>query len=306
MKNIKVLKHKNITWYKVFKPGKKSLKKLQQKFDFHPLDIEDCLETKQRPKLDIYHTYIFMVLHLPHWGDKNPRLETIELKVFIGRNFLITLSENKIPVLDELFYLAKTNGKKRARFFKKSSFHLFYFLFNQLLVDIKPLIKEVGRLIDEIDKQVLSRQYKEVFKQISVMRRNLIVFQTIIKPQIPLFKKLEEGKAKVTKDIYPYYWGNLVDRLRSVWEQLEDYMQILEGLATTNESLLTYKTNEIIKILTIFSVVLLPLTLISGIYGMNIRTLPFLFSPFSFIIISGVMMGIVVLMLVFFKIKKWV
>ena len=307
MKNIKVLKHKNITWYKVFKPEKKGLKKLQGKFNFHPLDIEDCLEKKQRPKLDIYNNYIFMVLHLPYWSEKSPSLETAELKVFIARNFLITLNENKIPVLDELFYLAKTNGKKRARFFKKSSFHLFYFLFNQLLLDIKPLIKEVGRLIDEIDKQVLSRQYKEVFKQISVMRRNLIVFQTIIKPQIPLFRKLEEGKAKeATKGVYPYYWGNLVDRLRSVWEQLEDYMQILEGLATTNESLLTYKTNEIIKILTIFSVVLLPLTLISGIYGMNIRTLPFLFSPFSFIFISGVMLGIVVLMLLFFKTKKWV
>jgi len=306
MKDIKALHHKNITWYKVFKPEQKGLKKLQEKFNFHPLDIEDCLEKIQRPKLDIYQNYIFMVLHLPFWADKNPRLETIELKVFVGKNFLITLNETKIPLLDELFYLAKTNAKKRARFFRRSSFHLFYFLFNQLLLDINPLIKEAGKMIDEIDKQVLSRQYKEVFKQISVMRRNLIVFQTIIKPQIPLFRKLEEGKAKVTKGIYPYYWGNLVDRLRSVWEQLEDYMQILEGLATTNESLLTYKTNEIIKILTIFSVVLLPLTLISGIYGMNIRTLPFLFSPFSFIIISGIMMGIVFLMLGYFKWKKWV
>ena len=306
MKKIKIVKHKEIRWYKVLKPGEEELKYLQEKFNFHPLDIEDCLEKVQRPKLDIYRNYVFLILHFPRWHRKTLTLETIELKVFLGPNFLITLSDVRIPVLNRLFYQAKNSYNKRARFFKNSSFYLFYFLLNQLLISINPIMKNIGQIINEIDHQILKGHYKATLEQISIMRRNLILFQTIIKPQIPIFKALEEGKARVVDRTYDYYWGNLVDRLQSLWEQLENYSQILEGLATTNESLLSYKTNEIIKILTIFNVVLLPLSLISGIYGMNIKTLPFLYSPFSFTIISAVMIAVVIIMLLFFKIKGWI
>lgn len=306
MKKIKIVKHKNIKWYNILQPEEKELKLLQEKFNFHPLDIEDCLEKVQRPKLDIYRGYLFFVLHLPRWHRKVYEMETIELKVFLGPDFLITISDIRIPLLNRLFYQAKKEYRKRVRFFKGSSFHLFYFILNQLLINISPVMKNIGQIINDIDKQLLAGNYRQTLEQISVMRRNLILFQTIIKPQIPIFTRLEKGKAKIVNSAYSYYWGNLVDRLRSIWEELEDYSQILEGLATTNESLLSYRTNEIIKILTIFSVVLLPSTLISGIYGMNIKTLPFLYSPFSFFIISGVMVGVVILMLVFFKIKKWI
>ena len=306
MKKIKIVKHKNIKWYKVFEPEVKELSYFREKYKFHPLDIEDCLERVQRPKIDTYKKYLFFVLHLPRWYRASMKIETAELKVFVGPDYLITISNSRTPILDKLFYQAKKNYKKRARFFKDSPYHLFYFILNQLLININPITKELGQIINNIDEQLLQGNYKNGLQEISAMRRNLILFQTIIKPQIPIFRKLEQGKAGIIDPAYAYYWGNLVDRLRSIWEQVEDYLQLVEGLATTNESLLSYKTNEVIKILTIFSVVLLPLTLISGIYGMNINTLPFLSSSFSFLIISGIMVGIVVIMLGFFKFKKWV
>lgn len=306
MKKIKIVKHKNIKWYKVFEPEVKELSYFREKYKFHPLDIEDCLERVQRPKIDTYKKYLFFVLHLPRWYRASMKIETAELKVFVGPDYLITISNSRTPILDKLFYQAKKSYKKRARFFKDSPYHLFYFILNQLLININPITKELGQIINNIDEQLLQGNYKNGLQEISAMRRNLILFQTIIKPQIPIFRKLEQGKAGIIDPAYAYYWGNLVDRLRSIWEQVEDYLQLVEGLATTNESLLSYKTNEVIKILTIFSVVLLPLTLISGIYGMNINTLPFLSSSFSFLIISGIMVGIVVIMLGFFKFKKWV
>jgi len=305
MKKTKVIKYQEIEWYKIIKPEKKELNQLQKKFNFHPLDIEDCLEKVQRPKLDIYRSYLFFVLHLPQWDKEEKKVKTIEFKVFLGHKFLITLSYQPIPLLDKLFYQAKQNYRKKKIFFKNSSFHLFYFILNQLFINILPIIKQIGRIINKTDKQLLKGEYKKTLKQISNMRQNLILFQTIIKPQIPIFRKLEKGKAKITQGKYPYYWGNLVDRLRSLWEDLDDYLQILEGLSKTNESLLSYRTNETMKILTIFSVILLPLSLIAGIYGMNIKTLPFLYSPFSFFIISAIMTGIAILMLVFFKAKNW-
>jgi len=306
MKKIKVIRHNNINWYNIFEPTKNQLEFLKNKYNFHPLDIEDCFEEIQRPKLDIYKNYLFLVLHFPVWDQKNKTLKRAELNVFLGPSFLITINDKKIPLLDEIFYQAKTDVKKRSRFFKNSSYYLFYFIFNQLLLSINLIAKQISKSLNELDLEITTGNYKNVLEHISTMRRNLILFQTIIKPQIPIFKKLEQGRAKLANSSYAYYWGNLVDRLSFIWEEIEDFLQLLEGLAKTNESLLSYKTNEVIKILTIFSVVLMPLTLISGIYGMNINTLPFLFHPSSFLIITVIMVIIVTFMLIFFKIKKWV
>ncbi|MFC1711681.1 magnesium transporter CorA family protein [Patescibacteria group bacterium] len=305
MKKIKIVKHKRISWYKLFQPTEKELNHLKEKFNFHPLDIEDCLEEVQRPKLDIYRSYVFLVLHLPKWNPNTQTLGRAELNVFLGPDFIIIVHDKKIPLLDTLFYQAKNSYQKRTRFFKNSSYYLFYFIFNQLLLSIKPITKQLGQIIKDLDSEILTGNYRHVLQQISVMRRNLILFQTIIKPQIPVLKRLEQGKAKIVNHTYAYYWGNLVDRLRSVWEELDDDIQLLEGLSTTNESLLSYRTNEVIKILTIFSVILLPLTLLSGIYGMNINTIPFLSSQYSFYIISLFMFIIAGVMLLFFKAKKW-
>jgi magnesium transporter len=304
MSKTKVINHNNISWYQLLKPSEKQLQVLQKKYRFHPLDIEDCLEGVQRPKLDIYRSYIFLVLHLPQWDNQSKTLERIELNVFLGPSFVIIIHDKEIPLLDKFFYQAKNNPKQKKRYFKKSSYYLFYLVFNQLLLNINPILKQINTILREIDNNILQGKYKNVLNQLSVMRRNLILFQTIIKPQIPIFSRLEKGKAKIANSEYAIYWGNLVDRLKSIWEQLEDSSQTIEGLSKTNESLLTYKTNEIIKVLTIFSVVLMPLTLISGIYGMNI-SLPFSNSPLSFTFITTIMIAITILMLLFFKIKKW-
>lgn len=305
MLEIKTLSFQNIKWHLLVEPDKEKLQQLQKKFNFHPLDIEDCLEKVQRPKLDIYEKYLFLVLHFPQWQSQNGEIKIIELKIFLGPDFLINISKTDIPLLDDLFNKAKNNPSQRKIIFKNSSFHLFYFIINELLVNISPLIKGFAKIIDDLDQELLKNNHKLVLNKISTMRRNLILFQTIVKPQIPIFKKMEKGQVKLIKNTYSYYWGNLADRLQSIWEQLEDFSQILEGLATTNESLLSYKTNEVIKILTIFSVVLLPLSLIAGIYGMNIKTVPFMLSSFSFIIIASLMTSIAVVMLLFFKMKKW-
>ncbi len=305
MAKIKVIRTNNVSWYNLYNPSEKTLRNLQQKYRFHPLDIEDCLEGVQRPKLDVYRSYIFLVLHLPQWDDKNKKIERVELNVFLGAKFVIIIHDKEVPLLDKLFYQAKNDARKRKRFFKKSSYYLFYLVFNSLLLGITPILRRISSLLGDIDGKILQSQYRQAMQDLSVMRRNLILFQTIIKPQIPIFTKLEQGKAKIANSEYSHYWGNLVDRLRSIWEQLEDSYQIIEGLADTNETLLSYKTNEIIRVLTIVSVILMPLNLISGIYGMNITTLPFLFSPYSFLIITSMMLTTTITMLVVFKAKGW-
>lgn len=304
LKNVKVVKYKNLAWYKILNPTEKELDWLQQKFNFHFLDIEDCQEKIPRAKIDIYKEYIFMVLHLPLWRGRTREMGVIQINIFLSEDFLVTILDHRLSSLDKLFYKAQKSSKIRQKFFGQSCFYLFYFIFNQLLLGVSPILRQLSYIINEIDKKIMAGKYKEIFEQISLMRRSLILFQTIIKPEIPIFAKLEAGEVKIAQGKYTVYWGNILDRLQWIRDEIDDDQEMLEGLATTNESLVSYKTNEIIKILTIFSVILMPLTLLSGIYGMNIR-LPIGHHYFAFWIIAGIMLLISLIMLIFFKIKNW-
>jgi magnesium transporter len=305
MNNLKVVTHKKIGWYKLFKPTEKQLKELQKKYNFHPLDIEDCLEPVQRPKIDIYRSYVFLVLHLPKWSPKTQNLGRAELNVFLGPDFLITIHSRKIPTLDSLFYKARQEHRKRKRFFRNSSYYLFYFIFNQLLININPITRQLNQILKQLDDEILQGNYRKVLERITLMRRNLVLFETVIKPQIPVIRKLEQGKAKIVSPTYAYYWGNLLDRLKSIKEEVEDMLQLLEGLSTTSESLLTNRTNQIIKLLTVFSVVLMPLNLIAGIYGMNLN-LPLAQNFNAFWILMSLMLSLSLIMIMYFKIRKWI
>lgn len=305
MKLVKQIKHNGTTWYHLQEPDQKQIEALQANFRLHPLDIEDVSEQRQRPKLDIYHTYLFFVLHFPVWNESTISLHTRQLSIFILKNTLITVAQQSIPKLNSLFEQAQNDNKKRRRFFKKSPLRLFYFIVNQLLKGSNPIKKSISRQLDTIDKDLSSSKHKQALRKISDMRRSLVFFQTIIKPQIPIFTKLETIKHTIITEEFSYYWGNLQDKLRSDWEEIEDYSEILNGLSETNESLLSYRTNEIIKLLTIFSVVLMPLNLIAGIYGMNIR-LPIGQNPLAFGFLISLMLTLSLLMVFYFKIKKWV
>ena len=304
MKNIRQLTHNGITWYHLQHPDTKQLETLQKGFRLHPLDIEDVSEQRQRPKLDIYHTYLFLVLHFPVWSDKDASLDVRQLSIFASKNYLITASRRPITKINSLFEQAEQDHRKRRRFFKKSSWHLFYFLVNQMLKETNPIKKSISQQLDLIDKELAGSHHRKALQRISKMRRSLVFFQTMIKPQIPIFSKLENIEHKMSSHEYKHYWGNLVDKLRSDWEEIEDYSEILMGLSQTNESLLSYRTNEIIKLLTIFSVVMMPLTLIAGVYGMNIP-LPFGNNQLAFWLLALIMMVISSMMVLYFRLKKW-
>jgi magnesium transporter len=304
MKTIKQLTYNGVTWYHLQHPDEKNMAILQKAFNLHPLDIEDVTEQRQRPKLDIYRSYLFFVLHFPVWSDRDASLDTRQFSVFVSNHFLITVTRRPIELIDSLFQQAEQNQKKRKRIFKKSSWHLFYFIVNQLLKQSNPIKKSISRQLDLIDKELIASHYRKALQRISKMRRSLVFLQTTVKAQIPIFTRLEKIEHKLGVQEYLYYWGNLLDKLRSDWEEVEDYYEILQGLSETNETLLSYRTNEIIKLLTIFSVVLMPLNLIAASWGMNI-SLPFGKHPLAFWILAALMLFLSSSMILYFRKKKW-
>jgi magnesium transporter len=303
--NIRQINYKNFRWLNITSPAQEEMDFLREKFPFHPLDLEDCLSKSQRPKIDEYEDYVFLVLHFPHIESGHKRIVTEEVDIFVGKDFLVSTHRSEISELDKFFNKCYQNKKLTAEYFKKGIPHLAYTVVDKLVDSCFPILNNVSEEIDLIDQKIFDISARKVVENLSVLRRNLIIFQTMIKPQIKIFADIEAGRIKILNGQLSAYWDNILDHLKRIKDRLEDFQEVTEGLTATNESLLSFRTNEVMKILTIFSVILLPLTLISGIYGMNLETLPFALHSHSFTIVASIMLLITGIMLVFFRLKKW-
>lgn len=229
-----------------------------------------------------------------------------ELNTFIGEDYLVTIHNERLDIVDDLFGKCLRSKKETAYRLKLGPARLLYTLVDQLVDSCFPLLEKMGKNIEKIDRQLLGTSAKGVVEKISEIRRNAIIFQTMIKPQIAIFASLEKGERKLLDHDLKTYWGIINDHLHKAWDHLEDYRELIEGLAATNESLLSFRTNEIIKVLTIFSVVLLPSSLLAGIYGMNLKYMPFARHPAAILVIAATMLSIFTLMLAFFRKKRWI
>jgi len=300
---IKNIKNDSLTWYHIINPGDNDFLFLTNNFDFHPLDIEDCRSKTQRPKIDIYEDYYFLILHFPLQSSTNKNLITKEIKIFWSEKYVITICHAK-GVIDELFNKTKENSELQVNLFKSSSDSLLYKILELLLIDALTLFNSVGEEVELINKQLFNKRAEKTIEKISITRKNIIFLDTIFKPQLRLFKKLESGVIKGYADDMEEYWGNILDYYQKLWDMVEDYKEIIEGLSKTFDSLQTNKINEIMKILTIFSSIMLPLTFVTGLYGMNI-VLPFQSHQNSFLIVCGMLAAVIISLLVFFKKRKW-
>lgn len=292
-----------LRWLHIVSPSEEDLQYLKDNFYFHPLDIEDCRSINQRPKIDIYDDYYFLILHFPNFDRRNTFLSTKEVKIFWGEDFIITIGQSHW-VVAEMFEDAKKKLSNKEEFDIGTSDALLYRILEKLMTSSLNIIRRIGLEVDQISDDLFSKRAQKTIERISITRKNLILLNTIFKPQLPLFHKFESGQIEGYAESMEEYWGNILDYYQKVWDMTEDYAEIIEGLSKTFDSLQTNKINEIMKILTFFSTILLPLTFITGLYGMNVG-LPLQNDPRSFWIIMVTMLVVVFTMLLYFKRKRW-
>lgn len=293
----------NLKWLNIENPNKEDILYLKENFRLNLLDLEEVLVGFQQSKVDIYKNYAFLVFYFPVYLE-NEILKIFELDIFIGKDFLITISNGKFEIIKNFFQECRIE-KNAFKYFGKGLENIVYILIDKLVDSYFVILKNIGKEIENINN-ILTKKIPspKLIEKISEIRHSLILIHTAIKPQISLFVKISEGEIKFLNVGLKKYWENLTDHAKKIIEQTEDYLELIEGLAHSYESLISYKTNEIIKILTIFSAILLPLTFIASIYGMNIN-LPIAEKRNAFLIISLIMIAIMAVMLFFFKRKKW-
>lgn len=304
---IDTIKYKKIVWLDIKHPNGAQIRSLRKKYKFHELDIEDCLSKTERPKIDEYEKYLFIILHLPYYNKRFKRIETEEIKIFIGQNYLITIHENILKTLQEIIEKSKKQLKERKELLGEGSDYLLYEIINRLFDDCFFLIDELASNIKEVEKDVFTEEMrqKDMLKDILLLKKNTINFRRIIFPQRTVLAQLRHKNKKFISEDLQIYFDNVVDKIEKIWNSLENLKEIAETLEDTNKSIISHNINSVMKTLTIFSVIMLPLTFITSLYGMNIKNLPSAENPTAFIIILGIMAVVAISMLMFFRIKRW-
>jgi len=296
--------YKNIQWIDLMKPEKEAMESLASKFKFHKLDIEDCLTENQRPKIDEYDNYLFIILHFPVLNSKTGRITTGEIDIFLGKNFIITIHDEALPTIDKIKESC-LKIVKRKHFFGRGTGYFLYELTNELFGSCFPILDKLWGLSVKMERDVFDNEgQQDLLRDIMLLKKNIITFRRIIAPERPVISSLEHKNKKFLPVDLEVYFDDVVDKIEKLWNSLDSLKEVSETLQDANESLIGHRTENTIKVLTIFSVVMLPLTLVSGIFGMNVK-LPFMNHPDAFLFVGGIMVLVAIFMLVFFYWKKW-
>lgn len=300
------IKYGKLSWIDIQEPTLKVLTNLKEKYGFHELDVEDCLSENQRSKIDEYGDYLFIILHIPHYDKRNKRVVSEEVDIFIKSDVIITIHGGVLKPILQLFEKTKTSKASQKEIMGKGSGFLLYEIIDVLYASGFPILDTVERDVNSLEKDVFSLVIQhDMLKDILTIKKNIITFRRIIAPQRAVIAQLEHKNQKFIPDRLEIYFDDVVDMIEKMWNSLENLRELVETLHDTNETIISHTTNNVIKVLTIFSVVMLPLTFLAGLYGMNVP-LPLADQQNVFALISGIMIGVVAIMIGFFKYKKWI
>lgn len=307
---MEAIKLKKSKWINITQPTQEQLAELARKYRFHELDIEDCVQETERPKIDEYDKYLFIILQFPVYNSAHHRFDTEQLNVFIGQDYLITIHNGKFKVLNEIADECRSSLKSRRTFFgdKSGTGYLFYEILSALFNAIFPITDRMQASIKRIEAQIFdSERAKDELFNIMILKKNVITLRKILLPQRSVVASLEHKQKRFLPEDLVIYFDDIVDQIESLWNILATQKEMIESLEDTNESLLSHNINLTMRTLTVFSAIMLPLTFLTGLFGMNVR-LPFVASlerAEHFWYIIAIMITVAFTLFAVFKWKKW-
>jgi magnesium transporter len=299
--------HSNgLTWVHLDTPTDVEAAELQERFGWHPLDLEDVLSKRQRPKIDEYAEdgYLFGVLHFPVYDKAVQRLNAAELDFFIGQDYLVTLPAVELLPVTRLFRRCEEDEELRERLFRAGSGRLLYEVLDDLFDYCFPILDKIGYKLESLEDDIYEGRSEEIVRDISYAKQEIISYRKIIKPERATLRTLERNIDRFLPEDLELYFDDVIDAAERIWDLLDNYKEVVEALEDTNESAINHRQNDILRILTIFSVILLPLTLITGIFGMNVH-FPGFASMEAWWAVVAAMVVIAAAMVAFFRLKRW-
>ena len=304
--HVESLTWEDVTWVNIEGPTERETEYLAQHYPFHPLDLDDCLSRIQRPKIDEYEDYLFLVLHFPVFNKELRVTTPSQVSVFIAQNYLVTLHGGDLKPLVNLFRQCQLEEEFRNFAMSGGTGLLLYRIVDRLVDYCLPILNKIGSNIERVEDEIFARIMPRAIREISELRRDVISFRRIVWPLRAVVGSLWPKVRHFTEADLTVYFGDLVDHVDRIWDGLDEYKEIIEGLNDTHDSLATNRTNEIVRMLTVIATIMLPITVVASIFGMNIPLGPFGDSNLSPLYVLLICLVIIVAMLYFFRRQRWV
>ena len=281
----------------------KVIEEIGHQFNLHPLVLEDILSPNQRPKLEDYGNYIFLVLKKLSWNQEQEDFEYEQISLILGENYVISFQERDTNLFNPIYERIQVpKGKVRVM----GADYLYYVLIDIIIDDYFVVIEKVGEDIENIEDILIKNPEPETLQLIYRLKRSSIELRKSIWPIREVISKLQREQSNLIGDELQIYLRDIYDHIFRISDLLENYRDIIFGMLDMYLSSVSNKMNDIMKVLTIISTIFIPLSFLAGFYGMNFLYMPELKDPSAYPILIMIMVSVALVMLYFFKRKKWI
>ncbi len=300
-----LLTHGRVTWTNITQPTQADMDQLGARYPhFHPLNLKDCLSPAEFPKLDHHDEYLFIVVHLPGYDEAEKLYRREEVDIFAARGVLVTAHSGRLNSLNELFRSATQDQYVREQLLGRGASPLLYELLHRLVGEVDPATERFDHDLQQIEASLFGSDPRRILNEIAVARRDLIALRHILKPQLPVIRALVEGNWPWIHDDLTLYWKDISDHLAQLQARLDEHCEVIGGLSETIDTLASHRIDEVVRVLTVITVLTLPLTLLSTLFGMNVA-LPYEEHPAAFFIVLGIGLALTGILVFYLRRRRW-
>jgi magnesium transporter len=289
----------NQLWVDIDNPDCEEIKLLSDVFKFHHLAIEDCIHRKQRPKIENYGDNYFIIIKA--FKCRKKQFHYSELFLFLGKDYLVSLHWENVKVIDDLYLRASDS----VHIFSKGIDFILYNLFDEVIDDYFPLTDSIGDEIDNLEERIIKAPSQKSQEEILMLKRDMLKLRKVLSPQREVINILLRHDFDLIQEENRLYFMDVYDHVLRIIDLLDTYQDLITGSMDLLMTQISNKTNEIMKVLTIITTIIMPLTLVTGIYGMNFKYIPELDFRYGYFGVLIVMAILVIIEFVYFKRKKW-
>lgn len=295
---------KTVTWIDIHEPTEEDERIMLDTFHFHPLTLEDCRETRNYPKVEEFPTYLYFIVHGVRADTSPDHFNTIELDGFLGKNYVITYHHEKFRSIDNV----KQHLQTSPAMCQRGSAFLLYQLLDQIVDYYSPVLDDFDERIDLLEDNIftLGSPSKEILEEIMDLKRGVLRLRRISGKQKEVILRMSRGEFPLIEPHALPFYRDIHDHIGRVTDLAENYRDLISGALEAYLSVVSNRMNEIMKVLTIFSAIMLPLTFIAGVYGMNFDNMPELHSRFGYYVVWIIMLVVSIGMLGLFWMRGWI
>lgn len=297
-------KYRDLTWIDVERPSHEEIRSLMEEFDIHPIVADELLTPSLRPKVDHYENFIYLILHFPAVRHSHAN-STQEVDFIIGKKFIITVRYELLDPLHKFSKVFEVNSILDKSDIGEHAGFLFFYMIRKIYSSLQHELSIIGEKLQTVEERIFGGEERAMVETLSSIHRDLLAFHRALKLHKPVLTSLGIACEEFYGHDFRHYTDNIVGEYYKVEELLEDQREILSDLRVTNDSLLTTKTNEIMKVLTITTFSILPATLIGSVFGMSAEGTPIKNDPHGFWVIVSMMLVMITLTFFFFRSRKW-